>query len=191
MGWRCSACGESHDDSFTTCWRCGTTRALTSEELAEEVAQARADAQGDAVTERELTREAAILAYEERAGWAPPPTVADRAMAAGAALSRLALAYRFYRQRQEIGSQRSRADLDRAWTLFFLCCAVMGGVFLSIFTSFSMFKALDRHENLAVGLWMGGLLVCVLTGQRAVGKELRAAAEAAVDATDGSAQRVT
>jgi hypothetical protein len=43
----------------------------------------------------------------------------------------------------------------------------------------------DRHENLRVGLWLGGLLVCVLTGQRAVGKELRAA-EAAVDARDGS-----
>ena len=71
MSWRCSVCGERHDDSFASCWRCSTARAPTSGELAEEAAQTRADALEDAATERELTRQAAILAYEEQAGWVP------------------------------------------------------------------------------------------------------------------------
>ena len=86
-----------------------------------------------------------------------------------------------YRERQEPGAQRARPDLDRTWAQFFVCCAVTGGVFLSNFTPFSVLGALDGHENVVVGLWMGGLLICVLTGQRAVGRELRAAV-AAVDA---------
>jgi hypothetical protein len=48
MGWRCSSCGESHDDAFRSCWCCGRARAITAAEREDEDRDLRAEAEEDA-----------------------------------------------------------------------------------------------------------------------------------------------
>jgi predicted nucleic acid-binding Zn-ribbon protein len=190
MRWRCSSCGESHDDPFRSCWRCGSTRAATAAELDEEEHQLRADAEEDAAADAQASREAAAASYEVAAGWQPTIT-ADRASAAGAALHRLVVAYRLYRERQDASTRRARPDLDRLWTQFFLSCAVFGGLLISTLTRFSVLDYLAPHPTLFGVVIVGGLLACVGTGQRAVRRELRAEAEAAVEEGRAPVRRVT
>jgi hypothetical protein len=190
MSWQCSSCGETHDDAFDSCWRCSAARLRTASERAEDEREAQADVEAAAVEEAELQRQDAIAAYQEAAGWYRPP-LGDRAAEAGMVLHRLVVAYRLYRQRQGAGVRGSRPDLDRLWTHFFLACSVLGGIAVSTFTPFAWLEYLAPNASVFTLVYVGALLVCVITGRRAVSRELRAAAEAAVTQGRRPVQRVT
>jgi hypothetical protein len=143
-----------------------------------------------AAVEAELERSDAAAAYEDAAGW-NPPVLGDRSVQVGMALHRLVVAFRLCRERQHAGTRTARPDLDRLWTHFFLACGVLGGLLLSELTGFSWLAHLAPNRTVFGLVYVGALVLCVATGHRVVGRELRAAAEAAVRQGRRPVRRVT
>jgi hypothetical protein len=190
MTWRCSGCGESHEDSFDSCWRCGTPRSPSVRILTEEEVDARDEAElreeaeeADRLEAPQREMDRAVEAYQRDAGWKPEWTW-NRSMDTGNALHRMAEAHRLYRERQERGAHAARPDLDRLWTQFLMTCAVVAGCAL-IAIIWVPAEALERNMPTFAFFCVVGLIACIVTGNRVVERELRAAAETAARQKEG------
>ena len=178
MPWIFAHCGEVLGDSFDACWHRGTPATdwhQSHEPTDSELAELGAAEEAAAMEKRNRFNEA-VWEYKERAGWFP--ATYSREARAGAGLHRLVVAYRLYRGRHEASSRRARPDLDRKWTAFAIMLGLTGGIIISLFVSdTSWIDAVLADETRFVIVWLGLLLGTVITGQRAVGAELQAAAE--------------
>ena len=190
MSWRCSGCGETHDDAFRSCWQCGASRAISAGERASEEQELEAEAAEVAAEDAEQQRTVAVAAYQEEAGWYPAVR-ADKWGEAARAIHRLVAAHRLYRERQDSGARNARPDLDRLWTQFYLACAIPGGLVLGEVARGSWLERWATNGALFTLVHLGALIPCMVTGRRVVGRELRAAAEAAVMQGQQSVPRVT
>jgi predicted nucleic acid-binding Zn-ribbon protein len=183
MSWRCSTCGETHEDVFRSCWRCGAKRppspAQDAEDEQEEREEAEEDSRALAEQEAQVALDVAVADYVRDAGWysrAPE----DHWVAAGNRLHRLVVAHRIYRQRQSRALTVQRPDLDRLWMRFFISVSLFGALVVSLFLSVAWLEVLVDNQVLFVVLFLGLLVASIATGHRVVERELRAAAEAAV-----------
>ncbi|HET9603550.1 MAG TPA: hypothetical protein VFO96_04620 [Gemmatimonadales bacterium] len=177
MAWTCARCGEVLADSFGACWRCGSPAEGLDpgvEPTDAEFAEIGAAEEAAAVRQRNEFNEA-VWQYKARAGWFPPAY--GRYAQAGAGLHRLAVAYRLYRGRQEMTARPARPDLDRKWTAFAIMLGLTGGFVLSILLMNGWADFLLADGTRFVIVWIGLLVGCVLTGDRAVDAELQAEAE--------------
>ena len=177
MTWTCSRCGECHETEFESCWRCGISRPLTDAEVAE-VELLEAEDKTPEAADVDQVDEALVDAYGREQGWYPG-VPEDKAARAGNALHRLVVAYRLYRARQDESGQAARPDLDRRWTHFFLTSACLGGFVMTLILADAWLGWLAEEEVRFVLCYFPLLFGTIITGQRAVEAELRAAAESA------------
>jgi hypothetical protein len=181
MTWQCERCGERHDDEFGACWRCvGEDPAavrVRNEDFDDKLESD--DGPEIAAHDAEQAFREQVWAYQRAKGWYPAGPE-DRWTAAANALHRLVIAYRLYRDRQERAG-RARPDLDRPWLHFFLVLGIFAGVWLGVFTSAVWGELLLANETPFVVFHVTCLFLAIITGKRAVERELHAAAEMAVE----------
>jgi len=182
MTWQCERCGERHDDGFVACWRCvgedPVAGRVRDEDFDDEVELESDNGSEIAAHDAEQAFREQVWAYQRAMGWYPA-TPEDKWTAAGNALHRLVIAYRQYRDRGD-RTGRPRPDLDRLWLHFFLVLGISGGVWLGMFMSAAWAELLLANETPFMLFHVASLFLSILTGKRAVGRELQAAAELAV-----------
>ena len=153
MSWRCPNCAQTLADEFDTCWRCGTTRSLTSAEMAE---LDKADAVEPEVTARPSTP-------ADQLGWGS---------VAGGLLA-LREAHGHYRIRRERAGLPARPDLDRRWMQLYLAVAALLGIVIA-----TAFFGLSMDEPWMLWSYLGAMVLVLVAGSRATRAELRADADA-------------